>query len=164
MRRAGSASPEATSAARTRSLASLTALSGNPTILKAGSPGATCPWTSTARASMPSKATVETRWTMPLPARNRYGVVYPEIGRIARTVHEQRELQCYSATAACAFSRLDSAVTGQSPVGDASSERLFGDRMNQVEATQDRTIPDRQEYVAGCSLIVWAPYFWVSKR
>ena len=42
MRRAGSARPEATSAARTRSLASDTALSGKPTILKAGSPGATC--------------------------------------------------------------------------------------------------------------------------
>src|SRR5580692_1328483 len=64
MRRAGSASPEAISAERTRSLASETALSGRPTMAKAGSPGATCTCTSTARASIPSKATVETRWTM----------------------------------------------------------------------------------------------------
>ena len=55
------ASPDATSAARTRSRASLTALSGKPTILNAGSPGATCTCTSTARASMPSNATVATR-------------------------------------------------------------------------------------------------------
>ena len=68
MRRAGSASPEATSAARTRSRASDTALSGRPTTLNAGSPGATCTWTSTARASMPSNATVATRWTMAAPA------------------------------------------------------------------------------------------------
>ncbi len=67
MRRAGSARPEATSAARTRSFASDTALSGRPTMLKAGRPGATCTCTSTARASMPSKATVETRWTMGMP-------------------------------------------------------------------------------------------------
>ena len=40
MRRAGSARPEAISAARTRSRASDTALSGNPTTLKAGKPGA----------------------------------------------------------------------------------------------------------------------------
>ena len=39
MRRAGSARPEATSAARTRSRASDTALSGRPTTLKAGNPG-----------------------------------------------------------------------------------------------------------------------------
>src|SRR5580704_7233738 len=73
MRRAGSASPEATSAARTRSLASLTALSGNPTMAKCGSPGATWTCTSTARASMPSNATVVTRWTIssPPPARQR---------------------------------------------------------------------------------------------
>jgi hypothetical protein len=36
MRRAGSASPEAISAARTRSLASDTALSGKPTMLMVG--------------------------------------------------------------------------------------------------------------------------------
>jgi hypothetical protein len=35
----------------------------DPTIAKAGRPGATCTCTSTARASIPSKATVETRWT-----------------------------------------------------------------------------------------------------
>ena len=67
MRRAGSARPEATSAARTRSRASDTALSGSPTMLKAGRPGATCTCTSTARASMPSNATVATRWTMTAP-------------------------------------------------------------------------------------------------
>ena len=71
MRRAGSASPEATSAARTRSRASLTALSGSPTMLKAGRPGATCTWTSTRRASMPSNATVDTRWTMLSPHRQK---------------------------------------------------------------------------------------------
>jgi hypothetical protein len=65
MRRAGSARPEAISAERTRSRASDTALSGRPTIAKAGKPGATCTCTSTARASIPSKATVETRWTIP---------------------------------------------------------------------------------------------------
>ena len=36
-------------------------------MLKAGRPGATCTCTSTARASMPSKATVLTRWTMGMP-------------------------------------------------------------------------------------------------
>ncbi len=68
MRRDGSASPEAVSAERTRSRASETALSGRPTTLNAGSPGATCTWTSTGRTSMPSNATVETRWTMAAPA------------------------------------------------------------------------------------------------
>ncbi len=68
MRRAGSASPDASSAARTRSRASDTALSGSPTTLNAGSPGATCTCTSTARASMPSNATVDTRWTIATPA------------------------------------------------------------------------------------------------
>ena len=53
--------PEAISAERTRSRASETALSGSPTIANAGKPGATCTCTSTARASIPSKATVETR-------------------------------------------------------------------------------------------------------
>src|ERR1041385_6020352 len=69
MRRAGSASPDATSAARTRSLASDTALSGRPTMLNAGSPGATCTWTSTATASIPWNATVLTRWTIRAPAK-----------------------------------------------------------------------------------------------
>jgi hypothetical protein len=41
IRRAGSASPEAISAERTRSRASDTALSGSPTMAKAGNPGAT---------------------------------------------------------------------------------------------------------------------------
>jgi len=70
--RAGSARPEATSAARIRALASLTALSGNPTMAKCGKPGATCTCTSTARASMPSNATVLTRWTcLPLALKLR---------------------------------------------------------------------------------------------
>ncbi len=70
MRRAGNASPDAIIAERTRSRASETALSGKPTIVKAGIPGATCTWTSTGLTSMPSKATVETRWTMSDPAFN----------------------------------------------------------------------------------------------
>jgi len=65
IRRAGSARPEAISAERTRSRASETALSGSPTMAKAGKPGATSTCTSTARASIPSKATVEMRCTMP---------------------------------------------------------------------------------------------------
>ena len=64
MRLAGSASPEAISAARTRSRDSATALSGSPTTVKATVPGAICTCTSTARASIPSKATVATRVTM----------------------------------------------------------------------------------------------------
>ena len=69
MRRAGSARPDAIKAERTRSRASETALSGKPTTVNAGIPGATCTWTSTGRTSMPSNATVETRWTIfaPLP-------------------------------------------------------------------------------------------------
>ena len=46
------------SAALTRSRASDTALSGNPTIAKPGMPGVTAHWTSTILASTPSKATV----------------------------------------------------------------------------------------------------------
>jgi hypothetical protein len=64
MRRAGKASPEAISAEHTRSRASETALSGRPTMAKTGMPGATCTCTSTGRTSMPSKATVATRWTI----------------------------------------------------------------------------------------------------
>ena len=74
MRRAGSARPDAINAERTRSRASETALSGRPTIWKAGNPGAICTCTSTGRTSMPSNATVETRWTiwsLPLPLRPR---------------------------------------------------------------------------------------------
>src|SRR5215470_16501883 len=67
MRRAGSARPEAISAERTRSRASETALSARPTTWKAGSPCETWTCTSTARASIPSKATVETRATIPGP-------------------------------------------------------------------------------------------------
>jgi hypothetical protein len=70
MRRAGKASPEAISAERTRSRASVTALSGRPTMAKAGIPGATWTCTSTGRTSMPSNATVATRWTISaLPER-----------------------------------------------------------------------------------------------
>ena len=64
MRLAGSARPDAIKAARTRSLLSPTALSGNPTRMKATPPGVTWTWTSTARASMPSNATVATRVTI----------------------------------------------------------------------------------------------------
>jgi hypothetical protein len=53
--------PEAIIAERTRSRASDTALSGRPTKVKAGIPGATCTWTSTGLTSIPSKATVVTR-------------------------------------------------------------------------------------------------------
>jgi hypothetical protein len=67
MRRDGSASPDEVSAARTRSRASDTALSPRPTTLNAGRPDATCTCTVTLRASIPSNATVETRWTMPIP-------------------------------------------------------------------------------------------------
>ena len=81
--------------ARARALRD-TALSGRPTTLKAGRPGATCTCTSTARASMPSNATVATRWTMAAPAvgsktsatrigvKNIYGNKRPGL-RISRT-------------------------------------------------------------------------------
>ena len=46
----------AVSAARTRSRASPTALSGRPTTRKAGTPGEICTCTSTGTASMPEKA------------------------------------------------------------------------------------------------------------
>ena len=58
MRRMGSAMDRAESAARTRSRASDTALSGRPTTPKFGMPGARAHCTSTIRASTPSKATV----------------------------------------------------------------------------------------------------------
>ena len=66
MRLAGSANPEAISAERTRSRDSATALSARPTMVKATAPAAICTCTSTARASIPSKATVATRVTMVL--------------------------------------------------------------------------------------------------
>ena len=53
--------PDRVSAPRTRSRLSATALSGRPTMVKAGSPGPIWTCTSTARASIPSKATVVTR-------------------------------------------------------------------------------------------------------
>ena len=64
MRLAGSARPEAVSAARTRSRDSPTALSARPTMVKATSPLAICTCTSTGRVSTPSNATVATRVTM----------------------------------------------------------------------------------------------------
>src|SRR5437763_522135 len=67
IRRAGSARPDAISAARTRSRASETALSGKPTTLNAGSPGATCTCTSTARASKPPDPQGDTGCTLPVP-------------------------------------------------------------------------------------------------
>ena len=67
MRLAGRARPEATSAERTRSRDSATALSPRPTIVKATAPPAICTWTSTGRASTPSNATVDTRATMSKP-------------------------------------------------------------------------------------------------
>ena len=67
MRLAGRARPEAISADRTRSRDSATALSPRPTMVKATVPEAICTWTSTGRASTPSKATVDTRATMSAP-------------------------------------------------------------------------------------------------
>src|SRR5208283_5272672 len=64
IRLAGSARPEATSAARTRSRDSATALSARPTTLKTTAPLEICTCTSTGLASTPSKATVATRTTM----------------------------------------------------------------------------------------------------
>src|ERR1043165_1968254 len=90
MRRAGSASPEAISAARTRSRASETALSGRPTTLNAGMPGATCTCTSTARASIPSNATVDTRCTMRAPGRG--PKVAQSCGRLQE--HLQNKQEC----------------------------------------------------------------------
>ena len=68
-------------AERTRSRASETALSGNPTTVNAGIPGATCTCTSTGRTSTPSNDTVETRWTMSDPA----------LGRTVAEAHELRK-------------------------------------------------------------------------
>src|SRR5271166_4241864 len=67
MRLAGSASPEAMRADRTRSCDSLTALSPKPTMVKTTLPEATCTCTSTGLASTPSNATVATRATISGP-------------------------------------------------------------------------------------------------
>src|SRR5271154_5707769 len=67
VRLAGRARPEAISAERPRSRDSATALSPRPTTVKATAPPAICTWTSTGRASTPSKATVDTRDTMSWP-------------------------------------------------------------------------------------------------
>ncbi len=67
--RAGRAMAIAFNAARTRSRASETALSGRPTIAKEGMPGDKAHCTSTRRASMPWKATVYARATMGAPCK-----------------------------------------------------------------------------------------------
>jgi hypothetical protein len=46
-------------------------------------PGATCTWTSTGLTSMPSNATVETRWTMSDPAEVRS---VAEVGSIGKNI------------------------------------------------------------------------------
>src|ERR1700728_3201312 len=93
MRRAGNASPDAIKAERTRSRASDTALSGRPTMVKAGMPGATWTWTSTGRTSMPSNETVETRWTMSAPVVE---ADYPKRLQVARTIHEHNPMVRYA--------------------------------------------------------------------
>src|ERR1043166_1142405 len=55
-------------------------------MLNAGRPGATCTCTSTARASMPSNATVVTRWTICRPC---LGGTVAEHQNVARTFREQ---------------------------------------------------------------------------
>src|SRR5882672_6795072 len=70
MRLGGRARPSAWSAARTRSRDSPTALSGRPTIVKAGRPEAIVTWASTGSTSMPENATVCTRATVPPAPRN----------------------------------------------------------------------------------------------
>src|SRR5690348_1100654 len=64
MRRAGNARPRAVKAARTRSRDSATALSGKPTMLKAGRPETIVTWVSTSTTSTPWNATVRTRATI----------------------------------------------------------------------------------------------------
>ena len=64
----GSAMDNADSAARTRSRASDTALSGRPTRVNPGWPVVTAHCTSTMRASTPSKATVKARAVIPADA------------------------------------------------------------------------------------------------
>ncbi len=58
MRRSGNSKPQLTIAARTRSRASRTAASGNPTMVKFGSPRWTSTSTRTGRAAMPSRVKV----------------------------------------------------------------------------------------------------------
>lgn len=90
MRLAGSARPEAMSAARTRSRLSATALSGRPTSVNTTAPGDTCTCTSTARASMPSKATVAMRTTMEKLPCNGESVAGPITGAQERKWNETR--------------------------------------------------------------------------
>jgi hypothetical protein len=61
IRRGGSVSPMALSAARTRSRLSATALAGRPTMVKLGRPLLSCTSTSTSATSSPMNATVRTR-------------------------------------------------------------------------------------------------------
>ena len=58
---AGSAKDRSLRTARIRSRASLTALSGRPTMAKPGNPGLIAHSTSTSRGSIPSKVTVWAR-------------------------------------------------------------------------------------------------------
>ncbi len=67
MRLGGSDRPIAAIAPRTRSRASPTALSAMPTTLNAGNPAISCTCTSTARASSPRYATVDTLATIWMP-------------------------------------------------------------------------------------------------
>ena len=67
IRLGGSARPIAPKAPRTRSRLSATALSARPTTMKLGRPGSNCTCTSTARASSPKNATVDTIATTPPP-------------------------------------------------------------------------------------------------
>ena len=61
MRRCGNSKPEFLMAARTRSRASCTAVSGSPTMVKAGRPGAMSTSTSTMDPSNPTTAQLRTR-------------------------------------------------------------------------------------------------------
>jgi hypothetical protein len=71
----GSPRPSEASAARTRSRDSATALSGSPTMVKAGSPEAIVTWVSTSMTSTPWNATVRTFATIPLkPYKHRLNI------------------------------------------------------------------------------------------
>ncbi len=85
----GSARPIAVSAARTRSRASPTALSGSPTTIIEGTPAEICTCTSTGTASMPAKAKVRMRAISPWltragAAKSDTGAPEPEVQDYAR--------------------------------------------------------------------------------
>jgi hypothetical protein len=69
MRRAGNSKCTWLSAARTRSRASRTSASGNPTMWNAGRPGPRCTSTLTSGASMPASARLATVATVMVPLR-----------------------------------------------------------------------------------------------